>query len=182
MTEPVAATFSFRPMEVADLPDLVRWRSQPHVRVWFPEAVADVDAARERYGARIAGEAPVRMWVAQLDRRPLGYLQDYRVRDHDDYAVRVQQPDAVAFDYLIGEPGLVSRGIGTGMVGAFLREVLCRDYPDARHFVASPDHRNAVSLRVLEKLGFTQGLWIQLPGEEYPEIVCTIGRDALERP
>ena len=44
---------------------------------------------------------------------PIGYVQDYPVIAYDDYAVRVQDPEAIAFDYLIGEPELVDRGIGT---------------------------------------------------------------------
>jgi len=54
--------------------------------------------------------------------------------------------------------------------------VLCRDYPDAPRFVASPDVRNARSVRVLEKCGFTQGLWIQPEHETHPEVVCTAAR------
>ena len=73
-------------------------------------------------------------------------------------------PDAVAFDYLIGDASLVGRGLGTRMIWEFCRDVLRRDYPAAVHFLASPSHRNARSLRVLAKCGFTAGRWIEDPG------------------
>ena len=50
------------------------------------------------------------MWVVLLDGRAIGYVQDYPVRAYDDYAVRVQDLEAIAFDYLIGEPELVDQG------------------------------------------------------------------------
>ena len=57
---------------------------------------------------------------------------------------------------------------------------VCRDYPDAPRFVASPDVRNARSIRVLEKCGFTQGLWIQPEAVTHPEVVCTAPREHFE--
>jgi hypothetical protein len=66
------------------------------------------------------------------------------------------------------------------MITQFCREVLCRDYPNAPRFVASPDVRNARSIRVLEKCGFTQGLWIQPESVTHPEVVCTAPRELFE--
>jgi len=36
-------------------------------------------------------------------------------------------------------------------------------YAGVRELFAAPDHRNTRSLRVLEKLGATQGLWFDEP-------------------
>ena len=35
--------------------------------------------------------------------------------------------------------------------------------PDATTYFAAPDHRNAASLRILAKAGFTEGLWFDEP-------------------
>lgn len=171
---------SFRRLVDADLVDLVRWMAAEHAQPWFWDEPRSVDGARKIYAGRLAGTSPTRMWVALLDERPMGYLQDYPVTAYDDYAVRVQDPQAIAFDYLIGEPDLVDRGIGTQMITTFCREVLCRQHPDAPRFVASPDVRNKRSIRVLEKCGFVQGLWIQPESVPYPEIVCTAPRELFE--
>jgi RimJ/RimL family protein N-acetyltransferase len=169
----------FRPMTRDDLPAYVDWQHAPHARRWFHAGRMDLAEAERRYGPRIDGDVPTRMWVARIDGRDIGMVQDYRVGDHDEYAAKTGDPEAAAFDYLIGDPELVGRGIGTRMVGQFLREKLRPAYPDAPRFLASPDHRNRASLRLLEKLGFRQGLWIDEPAtSEYDppetEIVCTI--------
>ena len=49
--------------------------------------------------------------------------------------------------------------------------------PDAKAYFAAPDHRNAASLRVLDKLGFTQGLWFDEPeadGSVTTVVGCTL--------
>ncbi|MPZ94778.1 MAG: GNAT family N-acetyltransferase [Propionibacteriales bacterium] len=167
-------TLAYRPMTTADLGDLVRWQRAPHAVRWFRGESLDPATAGERYGPQLRGEAPTRMWVLEVAGRSVGYLQDYRVCDHDEYAAKVGDPEAVAFDYLIGDQSLVGGGLGTRVVWTFCRDVLRRDYPDAPRFVASPDHRNAISLRVLAKCGFTEGLWIDVPGQDHPEVVCTL--------
>lgn len=171
---------TFRRMVDDDLGMLVRWRRESHVLAWFRDAPADLADARARYGRRLSAEEPVRMWVAEHDGDAIGYVQDYAVDVDDDLAVRVQLPGAVAFDYLIGEPELIGQGLGTQMLASFLRTVLLPDHPSAPWFVASPDAHNTASLRVLDKLGFSRGQWIQPPGEEYAEIVCRISRQDAE--
>jgi aminoglycoside 6'-N-acetyltransferase len=169
----------FRPMTHDDLPAYVDWQHAPHARQWFHAGRMDITEAKRRYGPRIDGDVPTRMWVARIDGRDVGMVQDYRVGDHADYAEKTGDPEAAAFDYLIGDPDLVGRGIGTRMIGWFLVDRLRPAYPDAPRFLASPDHRNRASLRLLEKLGFQQGLWIDEPAtSEYDpretEIVCTL--------
>lgn len=171
---------TFRPLVDADVPSLVAWMSADHARPWFDDDPRTVEGAREVYAEELAGTSATRMWVVQLAGLAIGYMQDYPVSAYDDYAVRVADPQAAAFDYLIGDPMFVGRGFGTRMIRAFCHEVMCRDHPDAPRFVASPDVRNARSIRVLEKCGFTPGLWIQPESVSRPEVVCTAPRELFE--
>jgi len=173
-------SFDFRRLVDADIPVLVTWMAAEHAQPWFGDEPRTPELARQHYAKELDGTSATRMWIVTLDGRAIGYVQDYPVVAYDDYAVRVRDLAAIAFDYLIGEADLVDRGIGTQMVTAFCRDVLCRDYPDAPRFVASPDVRNARSIRVLEKCGFTPGLWIQPESVTYPEIVCTAPRTLFE--
>lgn len=167
-------------MTVGDLPDVVRWRSQPHVLRWFADLVPDVESALQRYGPRLEGRAAVRMSVALLDGTPVGFCQHFVVATDDDIALKVRDPRAVAFDYALGEPSLLGQGWGAVLVEAFCREVLVPQCPDAPRFVALADARNRRSLRVLERCGFTRGLWIQLPTSDFAEIICTAPRERFE--
>lgn len=171
---------TFRRLVDADIPALVTWMAADHAQPWFGDEPRSPELAREHYAAELAGTSATRMWIVLFDDRPIGYIQDYPVAAYDDYAVRVQDLQAVAFDYLIGEVELVDRGIGTAMVTTFCREILCRDYPEAPRFVASPDVRNARSIRMLEKCGFIQGLWIQPESVTHPEVVCSAPRAIFE--
>jgi aminoglycoside 6'-N-acetyltransferase len=46
---------------------------------------------------------------------------------------------------------------------ASLRDIVWPAYPDALEFFAAPDHRNAASRRLLAKLGFSEGMWFDVP-------------------
>jgi 8-oxo-dGTP pyrophosphatase MutT (NUDIX family) len=171
---------AFEPMDDGDLGDVVRWQSAPHAREWFAGGPTSIIEARARYGARLRGESATRMWVVVIDGVRAGYLQAYRVAAYDEYAEKTGDPDAVAFDYLIGEEERLGQGWGRVAIWAFLRDVLCQDYPEAPRFLASPSHRNHRSIRALEACGFKQGSWIDVPPRvgEPPEteIVCTLDR------
>jgi RimJ/RimL family protein N-acetyltransferase len=159
--------YSVRPMTPGDFPEVTRWLRQPHVARWWTDFDASGPRAQElvaaQYGPSVRGENPIRAWVWEVNGRSVGLAQDYRVGELPDYALLAARPDAVGVDYGIGEPAFVARGLGTSLLWVFLRDIVWPAYPDALEFFAAPDHRNAVSLRVLAKLGFTEGLWFDVP-------------------
>jgi RimJ/RimL family protein N-acetyltransferase len=103
------------------------------------------------------------MWVWEVNGRSVGFGQDYRIGDHSDYAMLTRRPDAVGFDYAIGEPAFAGRGLGTGLLWVFLRDIVVPAYPGVRELFAAPDHRNGRSLRLLAKVGASPGLWFDEP-------------------
>jgi len=154
---------TLRSMLPGDLPALQAWLAEDHMQRWF---AADGEPTRQRvtdyYLPAIEGRDPTRMWVVECNGRSIGFCQDYVIREHPDYAVLAPDPDAVGLDYAIGIPAFVGRGIGVRLLWALLRSARAR-YPEATTFFAAPDHRNAASLRVLEKVGFRQGTWFDEP-------------------
>jgi aminoglycoside 6'-N-acetyltransferase len=160
---PAWPSIAFRPLTRADFRDVVAWQAQPHVARWWQDEATSTEAAEAHYGPALDGDDPARLWVLELNGRSVGFLQDYRIGDHPAYALLTARPDAVGIDYLVGDPGWVGRGVGTRVLWAFLRDVVVPGYPEAREVFAAPDHRNAASLRVLDKLGFARGLWFDEP-------------------
>lgn len=156
----------FRLMTPLDLPALLTWQSSPAAAPWF-SAPTDLADAEARYGARLRGEHPTRMYVAQLADtelwRDVGYVQAYRLGTVPWVVSDHYPADAVGLDYLIGSPDLLGRGVGTVMLRAFLEDVIPADFPDASLIVSAPNHRNTASRRLLTRLGFTEGMWIDEP-------------------
>lgn len=174
-TSEPAALVGLRPMSLADVDAVLAWQEQPHVARWFRRDDPGNSAAS--YRAVIEGRDPTRLWVIEVNGRSAGFVQDYRIGDHPEYAISTGAPDAIGFDYAIGERHLVGRGVGTQALWVYLRDVVAPHYPRARTFFAAPDHRNTASLRVLDKLGFVQGVWFDEPqfdGSVDTVVSCTL--------
>ncbi|RNL65434.1 GNAT family N-acetyltransferase [Nocardioides marmoriginsengisoli] len=168
--------FSIRPMTRGDFPDLVRWVNEPHVARWWDEN-RSLEQVTEYYGKALTGEDPTRLWIWEVNGRSIGFSQDYRISDHPEYALVCSRPDAIGFDYAIGEPAFAGRGLGTSLLWVFLRDIVWPAYPGAREFFAAPDHRNAASLRALAKLGLSEGVWFDEPkgnGETDTVVGCSL--------
>ena len=154
---------TLRPMSRGDLPDVARWRQQEHVLKWWQaDGEPSLDNVTAQYAPDIDGMTPTRIWVVEANGRSIGFVQDYRLADYPEYAVLTPDPAAIGVDYAIGEPAWLHRGIGARMLWAWQLKTQHR-FADATTFFSAPDHRNEASLRVLEKVGFTRGIWFDEP-------------------
>jgi aminoglycoside 6'-N-acetyltransferase len=154
--------FALRPMTEGDFPDVTRWVNAPHVARWWDERRSAAQVAAH-YAPGVRGEDAVRYWIWEVNGRSVGFCQDYRISAHPQFALLCGRPDAIGFDYVIGEAAFVDRGLGTKLLWVFLRDIVVPAYDPVPELFAAPDHRNTRSLRVLEKLGATQGLWFDEP-------------------
>lgn len=153
---------ALRPMTEGDFPDLTRWVNAPHVAQWWDDN-RRLEQVVAYYGPGVRGEDPTRYWIWEVNGRSVGFTQDYRIADHPEFALLCGHPEAVGFDYAIGEPAFIDRGMGTALLWVFLRDIVIPAYPDATELFAAPHHRNTRSLRVLDKLGAKRGLWFDEP-------------------
>jgi RimJ/RimL family protein N-acetyltransferase len=154
--------FAMRPMTEGDLPDVTRWINTPHVARWWDDH-RSAEQVAAHYGPGIGGEDAVRYRVWEVNGRSVGFGQDYRIADHPEFALLCGRPDAIGYDYVIGEAAFFGRGLGTKLLWVYLRDIVVPAYDGCSELFAAPDHRNARSLRVLAKLGATQGVWFDEP-------------------
>ena len=106
------------------------------------------------------------MWVVEVNGRSVGFVQDYRIGDYPDYAAARPRPGRDRRRLRDRRSDLWrGRGLGPRMLWAWMLRALTR-FPDATTYFAAPDHRNAASLRILDKAGFTEGLWFDEPQED----------------
>jgi len=138
-------------MTADDLPLVEHWLHEPHVGPWWlPSEVDDITRA-------VRGDEPVDPWLLVLDGDDVGYFQVYDVGYDAEYreACATVGVDAGTggMDYLLGDPALIGRGIGTAAIGRFVDDIVfgLGPYPAV---TAGPDPKNAASIRVLEKNGF----------------------------
>src|SRR3954471_12001449 len=132
----------FRHMTADDLPLVAAWLEQPHVGPWWkPSEVEDVTRA-------VHGDDPVEPWLVVLDGDDVGYFQVYDVgydAEYRDACASVGVDSGTAgMDYLLGDAGLLGRGIGTAAIGVFVRDVVFELGPYAA-VTAGPDPSNAAS-------------------------------------
>jgi aminoglycoside 6'-N-acetyltransferase len=165
-----------------DLPSLVDWLAQEHVREWWRGEPADLPSARAKYGPCIDGVDPTELFVIEWSGRPIGMVQRYLIADEPEWARSfegiVDVSDAAGIDYLIGVPEATGRGLGTAAIQAFVPMVFA--WRPVTSIVVTVQQTNEASWRLLEHVGF-QRVWAGEidspdPSDEGPEYVYLIGR------
>lgn len=150
---------SFRPLTKDDLPLVARWQTQPHVARWWRED-ADLAAVTARYLPCLEGRDPTELFVIEVAGCAAGFIQRYLIKDDPggwaDVLRATGTPGADAafgIDYLIGDPGLTGRGIGSAAIAEFTRLAFER-YAGADSALVAVCQGNAASWRALEKAMF----------------------------
>ncbi|ALL78775.1 acetyltransferase [Pseudonocardia sp. EC080610-09] len=133
------------------------WLAEPHVhRWWFHDT--SPEAVERDFGPAMRGEEPSEDLVVVVGGAPVGLLQRCLWHDYPEYVEEIAPileipPGAATIDYLIGEPGLVGRGLGPRILVAAVAGVWER-YPEARAIIVPVVATNRASWRALEKAGF----------------------------
>jgi len=150
-------TFTFPPLREEDLTLARRWLLEPHVRRWWnddPEEHDYPDGTLNEWRKAIRGEDPTDMFVIEMDGRPIGVMQSYRVDSYPDYVAQLGALPEPAFslDVFIGEPELIGKGLGGALIRAFLPPMFERYGVD--YCVIGPSRSNVAAIRSYEKVGF----------------------------
>lgn len=144
--------FSFTPLTTADIPMLHQWMTRPHWIEWWglPGPLHEIEA---EYGAYIADTARVQPYIAWVDGRRLGYIQSYvAMNSGGGWWEDETDPGVRGIDQSIADGADLNRGLGTGMVKAFVRKLFAD--PQVTRIQTDPDPRNARAIRCYEKAGF----------------------------
>ena len=144
-----------RTMTEADLPLIRGWLQQPHVARWWPQD-DPAEEELEQYRQRLTGEVDDGtrlLMVVERGRGAIGWCQWYRWEDTPDEARELGAlPGECGFDYAIGDPTAIGRGLGTEMNAVLVDEI--REHHPGCGLIVEPDAANVASRRVLERNGF----------------------------
>jgi RimJ/RimL family protein N-acetyltransferase len=167
----LARRFSFRPLEMTDLPLLRNWLARPHCMEWWGPAptLAEVEA---EYGAWISDPTQVQPHIALLDGQPFGYIQSYvAMGSGEGWWEDETDPGVRGIDQSIADADQLNRGLGTAMVKAFVARLFAD--PGVTRIQTDPDPRNARAIRCYEKAGFRAVGQVQTPDGTALLMVCT---------
>lgn len=147
---------TFRRLVDADLPTLHRWLNDPGVVRWWEGDDVSWDAVVRDYGSE--ANDSTEHWIACLDSVDLGWIQCYPAADEPDetgpwFALGIDRT-AAGIDYLIGDPSVRGKGVGSSMVRAFVVEIVFRLHPEWSQVCAGPYAANEASWRALSNAGF----------------------------
>ncbi|WP_345945376.1 GNAT family N-acetyltransferase [Streptomyces albus] len=150
-------TIAWRRLDESDFPQLRTWLLQPHVARWWNHETSPEAVARD-FGPAARGEEPSEDFVVDIDGNPVALVQRCWFADYPQYLgdlrPQVEVPEqAMTVDYLIGDPQLTGRGLGTRIIRAFVAATWT-DHPEAESIIVPVHSANRASWRMLEKAGF----------------------------
>jgi aminoglycoside 6'-N-acetyltransferase len=137
---------SFRPLQRADFALLAGWLKLPHVAPWWSDEPT-VTALDAQYGPSVDGSDPTEAFIIELEGRPVGFIQRYRLDDYPAWCDALGIERAAGIDYLIGV------GLGPVIVESFTALTFER-YADIDRMGVAVQQANHRSWRTLEKAGY----------------------------
>lgn len=151
-------SLTFRPLARTDFGLLSGWFAKPHVAKWWHDG-DPVEHVARKYGPVADGTDNTAGYIVNLDKKPLGFIQSYRLADYKPHLEQVNLgPGAVGVDLFIGEEDGLNRGWGTAVLQMFVLRIIKNRYPDATHVAADPGVENGASIRAFEKAGFKKDI------------------------
>ena len=149
-----SSRYVFQAMTAADLPLVLHWLKQPHVREWWGDTHAQFELVSGDLGVETMDQ-----FIVAIDNRPFGYIQCYDLSDWDS-GFGDHPAGTRGIDQFIGEPDLVDRGHGSAFIRAFVDDKLAQGAP---RMVTDPDPDNARAIRAYEKAGFEKVRLVDTP-------------------
>jgi aminoglycoside 6'-N-acetyltransferase len=157
----------FQRLTEDDLPLMHRWLNEGPAFTWYGQEPTTLEEVRSKYEPRLHGQGDVLAMIATYEGRPIGYVQRYFTREHEDYWGRQDFPDDTAgIDLFIGEEAFLHRGFGPLLIRTFLQTHVFAG--QAGRCIIDPDPANRIAIRAYEKVGFHYLRTIGPPEHEDP--------------
>ena len=126
-----------------DLPLLRRWQAAPHVARWWDDD--------EPFSAKDLDDPTIARWMVSAEDALFAYMQDYAVHGSGPHHFDALPAGSRGIDQYIGEPSMLGRGHGVGMIGQRIAELFAKGAPAIG---VDPHPDNARAIAVYRKLGF----------------------------
>lgn len=168
-----SSALSFRTLHKEHFPLLLRWLTADHVKQWWGTDVSTIEHVIEKYSPRLLGDSLVRCFIVFQAEQPIAYIQAYWLTDFPDYSRQLPLADlagVASLDVFIGEQHVLGKGIGTGLIRLFLKDVVF-GLMRASSCVVGPSVDNVGAIRAYERAGFSKVAVVGIEGEPTPEYI-----------
>ena len=144
----------FVPVAAEHYAILDTWLRSPHMQEWWGDPEEELGYIRDM----VEGRDTTRPFLIALDGAPIGYIQYWFIGHHQNEIWMADHPwlaelpeETIGVDLSIGEPGLLSRGLGSAALAAFTRTLYDKGH---QIIVIDPDPANVRAVRAYERAGF----------------------------
>jgi aminoglycoside 6'-N-acetyltransferase len=149
-----ANRIGFIPVQAEHVPLLRQWLNEPHIREWWGDPDEELGFIRDM----VDGRDTTRPFLVTLDQVPIGYIQYWFIGHHQNEQWIKDHPwlaelssDTIGIDLSIGRPELLSKGIGSAALTAFVASLREQGYANV---IIDPDRSNVRAVRAYMKAGF----------------------------
>ena len=166
--------FRFVPLAEHHLPLLFGWLNRSHVAKWWDGPVSSAEV-RAKYLPRLSSTS-VSPYIAFLNEAPAGFIQSYVAAEQDDdWWPGERDPGVVGTDQFLADSDSLGRGLGTEMLGQFVR--LQFENPAVTSIQTDPSPNNIRAIRCYEKVGFRKLGVLETP--RGPTLLMVLSRAAV---
>ena len=151
---PEIPPIGFTPVALEHYPLIRAWLELPHVRQWW----GDPDEELGHIKDMVEGRDTTRPFLMTIEGRPVGYIQYWFIGHHQNETWIKDHPwleelpsETVGVDLTIGDPALLSRGIGSEALRRFVATLRELGHDT---IIIDPDPANVRAVRAYEKAGF----------------------------
>lgn len=141
------ADYEFRAVTGKDAALLKRWVAAPHWQAWW-DGDPEVEVAGILDDLQSDSVEPM---IAELDGKPIAYVQTYDPHLEDDHPYQDQPFGTIGIDIAIGEAANLHKGHGPAILAA-LADILFDE--GAARLILDPHPDNKAAIRAYEKAGF----------------------------
>lgn len=150
---------SFRLLEIADFPLLLKWLEAPHVKkFWDSDISYSLEDIQQKYTDYVNGfslykgqKKSIKAYILLYNGQAIGYIQLYKLTDFgfDD----LELPSNIGgIDFYLGEESFLKRGFASTALKLFLQDYAFTKF---RYIFVNPLIKNERAVRCFLKAGFS---------------------------
>jgi RimJ/RimL family protein N-acetyltransferase len=173
---------TFRPLRETDLPLIHKWLNAPHVSEWWSldgNHRPSLEEVVKHFSPRTGGTEPVDCYMINCGGRPIGMIQSCKLDDFPAEKAMFGLEDGYAgIDLFIGEEDYVHKGLGSGIIGKYVKEIIFDKY-GVSCCVIDPDPGNIAAIKAYDKAGFRHLKTVWNEKDKVDAYLMTISQDEL---